>query len=182
LAPRGERLQQEENMKKDVRTLNPYIHLLKPKQQTYIVYCVKTYGNLSDFHRGKLPFLSTQTAANCLNVALERVKASYTPCLPGEKEIPIVGIKFIREIIDVFKDSLTNYLYQDEESVTMMLRDASLADEFGRRYGDRFNVSYSRWKQDDLINLQRLGRNKWKVTTHKAKLDQATTWLAETFR
>lgn len=167
---------------KDVRTLNPYMKLLKRKQQEYILYCVRAYADLHDFHRGKLPFLSTQTAVNCLNLQLERLKGQYPVSLPGEKEIPVAGVKFIREILDIFKDGKTNYLYQDEESVIMMLSDRELYREFGRRYGTSFNVSMTHWMQNDLVHLEKLDKNKWKVTTSKALLDTTTTWLAETFR
>lgn len=166
------------------KTLVGYIHLLKPVQQDYIVYCVTEHTDRVGFHRGLLPFLSALEAARCLKLQLELI--SMGPPIPymiNEKPVPVIGTKFIRGIISIFEGALVHRLSDDEASVQMYLKSHKLASEFGSRFGKKFCATLGPgWAPEGLVELEMLGKDKWRVTTARKRLDEATTWLAEQFR
>jgi AraC-like DNA-binding protein len=162
------------------KTLNAYLPLLKSKQQEYIVHCVQTFGDMPDFHRGMLPFLSAQTAANCLRVKLERVKGEMQPLI-GEQITPVIGEKFIRGIISIFEGALVHKLSEDELSATIHLKDGKLAREYYKRYSDSFCVSVAKWDAKGMALLEKVGQNLWKVTASKRLHHQAIEWLSDNY-
>lgn len=165
---------------KDVRTLNPYIHLLKPKQQEYLVYCVKQHGNLSDFHRGKLPFLNVQTAANCLKLQLELMGQGLVG-LPNGIMPYATGGKFIRSILSVFDEALPHKLSEDEGSEIIFLQDKLLRGQFGRRFNHKFCITLRAWQTSQLVQLERIKADYWRVTTSKRQLKYALQHLSDNY-
>lgn len=172
------------------KTLNEYIERLKPVQQDFIVWCVQEYSDRVDFHRGLLPFLDAHEASRCLKFKLEAVKQDVSkmnalagPSGLSEAPVPVIGEKFIRSIISIFEDALVPSMYEDEASQDMQLNTGKLAAEYGRRFSKKFCVTLGPGAKNGLVQLEMLpGRNYWRVTTHKGRLDEATTWLAETCR
>lgn len=159
-------------------TLNKYISSLSGKQQEYIVHCVRDYSDMTDFHRGVLPFLSVQTAVTCLKIRLERVREKTVPLDVADAHA--VGVRFINGILSKFEAPYR--IAEGEVSVKMHLCDRKLGMMFYRRYGQTFIISIDSWSKDDVVHLEKLGKNKWRVTAPTNRvLDKATTFLGQEF-
>lgn len=169
------------------KTLMNYIELLRPVQQDYIVFCVQTYSDKPDFHRGLLPFLDPEEAARCLQFHLETIKSSQAvPDLEASSKA-VLGEKFIRQIISVFRSSLIYRLSEDEASEVIYLNTVKLKRHYGKRFGNKFcvtllesGVSLKR-PITGLFELQMISRNQWKVTGHKDYLWAVTDHLNDYF-
>ncbi len=161
------------------KTLNAYIERLKPAQQDFITFCVKKYGNLYDFHRGKLPFLKASTATLCLKTHLERMQER-----PDSGTYP--GVKFVRQIMSVFADHYGHRLYEDETSEVIFLLSHKLKKLVGPyRMSGKFLIRPARYIWTDpnrLAELQMINRNQWRVTAHKDDIEGVTLWLTDTCR
>lgn len=158
-----------------MNTLNSIIEELTPTQQEFICFCVREHGNRKDMHRGLLPFLKAEDAANSLTAQLISMHNSLI------EEAEFKKIRFIKTLISKIRALIPYKMYTDETSVTMNLSTRALAAEFGRRFGDKFCVSLGRDKSK-LAMLEKAGKDQWKVTTSQKLIDQTTTWLAEAFR
>lgn len=164
-------------------TLNTIIDTLSATQQGFILVCVQEYGQRPDLHRGLLPFLPLEEAANCLRYRLELLKGAATeanPTPPGER--------FLRQLLSRLEQNLPRVPIDRTASVTMQLSDIALVKRFKKRVEKRFYIGSLGTDgtisspSDQLIEMNWVGPNKWKVTTSKNALDSATTWLADKCR
>lgn len=168
-------------------TLLKYIPLLNTAKQEYIVHCVQKFADRPDFHRGLLPFLPAEEAARCLQLQLEIIKAAQASCDPEAEGKAVLGEKFIKQTISVFRNALLYRLSEDEASEVIHLKTVRLKRSYGKRFANKFCVSLSefgifRKKQTDgLVELQMVSRNMWKVTCHKEWLGPITSHLSDLF-
>lgn len=167
----------------EVKTLNAYIQLLKPFQQDYIVECVKRFADKPDFHRGLLPFLPADIAANCLRIQLEHMKNNQALTDLDQKGQALLGEKFIRQTISVFAGALIYRLSDDEASEVIFLKSVKLKRHYGPRFGKKFVLTLNELgvsmkdQTKGLIELQMVSRDKWKVTCKSAWLNAVTEHL-----
>lgn len=170
-----------------MKTLNSYIPLLRGPQQDYIVFCVQKYSDRPEFHRGLLPFLPCEEAAQCLQQHLEVIKgAQAVPDFEG-KEKAVLGEKFIRQIISVFRSSLIYKASEDEASEVVWLNSKKLKKTYGPRYGHKFCINIMEFGVvikkpiKGLVELQLVFRNRWKITGHRDWLIDVVTYLQDSF-
>lgn len=166
------------------KTLNDYIPLLRTVQQDYIVECVKRYTDRVDFHRGLLPFLPAEEAARCLQFQLEDLKAAQN----NRNDLDqvgkaLLGEKFIRQTISIFRTALIYRLSEDEATEVIHLNTVKLKKLYGTRFASKFYIRLSdmgmqRKKPiDGMYELHMVSRNQWKVTGHKGYLNAVTEYL-----
>jgi hypothetical protein len=156
-------------------TLNAHFHKLKPKQQDYICFCTREVGNRPDMHRALLPFLTIEDAL--LNTKLELRNLLEL----GDNQ---VGVRFAREVISKLESFTTKTLYEDEDSVIMFLSTSKLFDELGRRVRAKkfvFTLFVNEKHRFELVELERLGKDKYKVSTRRDLLHRATIYLTDSF-
>lgn len=161
------------------KTLNAYLHLLKPKQLDFILAQVRQFGDCLEVHRGTLPFLPVSVAASSLRAKL---LSSRMDNLPQDIHLPSIGERFIREILTVIEMPYEPLKQKVSTSlVTLMLSDAKLGKYKGNHFQDKITLKFA-FKPTEIIVLQKAGKNLWNVKTTSKISDQATTWLAENFR
>lgn len=166
-----------------MKTLNDYIPFLKSVQQDYIVFCVQKYSDRVDFHRGLLPFLPAEEAARCLQFQLEDIKAQQGILNDLAQSNAVLGEKFIRQTISIFRNALIYRLSEDEASEVICLKSVKLKKQYGTRFGSKFFIRLSemgiqRKKPiDGMYELQMVSRNMWKVTGHKEFLPAVCSYL-----
>lgn len=169
------------------KTLNDYIALLRQPQQEYIVFCVQKYSDRPDFHRGLLPFLPAEEAARCLEFQLESIKEMGNKHnTDDEKARAVVGEKFIRQIISVFRNALIYRLSEDEQSEVIYLKTVELKKYFGARFAKKFclrladlGVPTKRRAMEGMYELQMISKDKWKVTGHKDNHGKVCMFLSD---
>jgi len=169
------------------KTLIDYIELLRSPQQDYIVFCVQQHSGREDFHRGLLPFLPAEEAARCLQVQLENMKGAQNVNDADLQGRSLLGEKFIRQIISVFRGALIYRLSEDEESNVIWLSTAKLKRGYGRRFEKKFHITLAelgvqrKSHIEGMFELQMVSRNKWKVTGHKDYLASVCSHLADEY-
>lgn len=171
------------------KTLNDYIHLLRAVQQDYIVFCVQRFTERVDFHRGLLPFLPAEEAARCLQYQLEDLKSLQNNTSKNVTEIQnaVLGEKFIRQTISLFRNAIIYRLSEDENSEIIYLNTVKLKKYYGKRFESKFYIRLSelgiqRKKPiDGMFELQMISRNKWKITGHKEFLGVVTQYLNDCY-
>jgi len=164
-------------------TMMPYLDKLKPVQQDYIVWCVrefslKPYG--PDFHRGLLPFLAAEEAAWYLECRKQQIASAYgfvssvgaTSTLDTLK-----GTRFIESILDVFRFDLPRAPGANQ---VIWLSDEKLRKANRRRYAVKMTMKLPALK-NELVQLERISKNNWKVTAYRNLLPQALTILSDQY-
>lgn len=168
------------------KTLSEYLHLLKPKHQEYILFCVVKWSDREGFHRALLPFLPVPEATRYLKFQLERLKEEIIS--PDETLTPRKGVKFIHHILSLLEASGAQKLCEDKVTIKMQLSTVCLAREYGRRFNKRFcvTISYPNGRPQifptNIVELNMVGKDIWAITCHPKVIDRVTTWLAETYR
>lgn len=169
-------------------TLLKYIPLLNAAKQDYIVGCVQRFADRPDFHRGLLPFLPAEEAARCLQLQLEILKAAQGHSDPVEQGKALLGEKFIRQTISIFRNALIYRLSEDEGSQVIHLNTIKLKRGYGKRFGNKFIIDVAEFgvltfkrRIEGMIELQMVSRNQWKVTCHKNYLDLITEHLSDLY-
>lgn len=174
-------------------TLNAYIGKLKPKQQEFIVACIREYTDRKGFHRGLLPFIAAREAYDCLKRRLEHVAftANFVP-VPDDEGI-VTRTRFIKETISVFADAIPYETEFDKhEKVRMILSTRDLLREFNhhiytpRSLGPpqilRFDSAHLRIHVRCIIQLTLIKHPFWEVDCSAKYMGAVTTALAERFR
>ena len=168
------------------KTLNDYLELLNATQQEMIVFCVQRFSDRGDeFHRGLLPFLPAEEAARCLLFHLETLKAAQNVQDLNEVGKAMIGEKYLKQIISVFRNALIYRVSDLEKSEVIYINTVKLKKAYGRRYGNKFclrmaDLGVQRTKAiEGLYELQMVSRNMWKVTGHKEFFDAVIQYLSD---
>ncbi len=156
------------------KTLSDYIPLLKPVQQDFIVRVVQEYTDRGkEFHRGLLPFLPAEEAADCLQLHLEVLRDKISKENNDAERAPsVIGEKFIKQTISVFRGALIYKANEDEMSEVLSLDTKKLKQRYKYRFNKKFHISLGelgvnlKSQIKGMIELQMVGRNRWKVTCH----------------
>jgi len=172
-----------------VKTLATYLDKLNTTRQDYIVMCVRSYSGRPDFHRGLLPFLSCQEAADCLKFQLEHVKSSGDFADPEATSRALKRERFIRQTISIFGHALLTRVAENEDYQVIHLNSKKMMKHFRRRYDKKFVINlrefgYYTGKPGDIntmYELQMVSRNQWKITGDEASLPIITQVLADIF-
>ncbi len=158
------------------KTLNELIEVLKPKQQDFIVWCVREHGERPDMHRGLLPFLDAQQAFHCLTWALE-MRALHADS---------TGTRFIREIISLITPILDHPLCKNTASAIIQVNHGRMVSSFGQYWVQpvfhaRLRTANCKLERSGgLVRVEMTNRpNHWKITAPREALDSVTTWFAE---
>lgn len=162
-------------------TINDYIGLLKSNQQEYLVWCIQHYTERKDFHRGLLPFITTQEVSIALKVHLQVLKDKIA------LDLTVRGERFIRGILTLIEATMLKNLCEEEASTIMFLKTVKLAQTLRRHFDNDIVIKLADAYggipiHDGYIKLKMVGRDKWKVSCSKRLLERATIWLAESFR
>lgn len=167
------------------KTLVSYLDKLSNTRQDYIVMCVQKYSGRSDFHRGLLPFLPCQEAADCLKANLEAIKAAQDMTENAGKALQ--GERFIRQTISIFGHALLTRVAADEDYQVIHLNSKKMMKHYRHRYGKKFSVNLREFGFNgkgylkSMYELQMVSRNLWKVTGEQTELPLMTSVLADIF-
>jgi hypothetical protein len=168
------------------KTLNDYLELLNATQQEMIVFCVQRFSDRGDeFHRGLLPFLPAEEAARCLLFHLETLKQAQNVSDLTEVGKAVIGEKYLKQIISVFRSALVYRASDLEKSEVIHLNSVKLKRGYGKRFANKFclrltDLGINRKKPiEGLYEMQMISRNMWKVTGHKEYHDAVIQYLSD---